>query len=570
MLTFTIAGQPADLTASALAVPAGAEVRVDLASGGHWYGHGFSHVQPYPLETGRVVNPRFAVNNIQCPIWMCSAGYVLFADTTTLLDVRLNADGDGWLVLRADEPFTLRLFRGATLPDAQRALLAALGWPAPTPPLGDSLFCTWTQYPRTLTQARVLDFARQIRARGYPASTLIIDDRWESAFGELTFSADFPDPTALLRDLRALAFDTWLWVTPFVNEEAATFADLERRHVLVPAKDGSGAARFAWWGGTAGLVDVTHPDGRAWFTERLRALQALGVAGFKVDGGDFKYQPDPAGAAWHAWQGHSGYSDALLATVEAVAPLRCETRTAWLSQGRRVLWREGGKDSHWGLDNGLQAMITLALHLGLMGYDITMPDMIPGRVQTLVSDFPLPTDELMVRWTEATACFPLMQFSYAPWNYAPATEAVVRAYAQMHKALEPYLTAEAAERTGPLLRPLWYDAPAEASLYPVADAWLLGRDLLAAPVVVPGATTRDIPLPPGAWIDAWTGATVSGTLTDYPAPCPGLPLFVRAGRDDLLAQLQPALAAIPRGTVPTGVTTTTYRAGLDREISVTG
>ena len=569
MLSLTIAGVPADSSVAALAVPAGAEVHVVLASGGHWFGHGFSHVQPYPLETGSIVNPRFAVNNIQCPIWMCFAGYVLFADTTTLLDVRLNADGDGLLAIRAEEPFTLRLFHAATLPEAQRALVSTLGWPPPAPPLGDALFCTWTQYPRTLTQARVLDFARQIRARGYPATTLIIDDRWESAFGELTFSADFPDPAALLRALRALDFDTWLWVTPFVNEEAATFADLERRQLLVPAKDG-GAARFTWWGGTAGLVDLTNPAGRAWFTDRLRALQALGAAGFKVDGGDFKYQPDPDGAMWHAWQGHSGYSDALLATVEAVAPGRCETRTAWLSQRRQVLWREGGKDSHWGLDNGLRAMITLALHLGLLGYDIVMPDMIPGRVQTLASDFPLPSDELMVRWTEATTFFPLMQFSYAPWNYAPATEAVVRAYAQLHKALEPYLTAEAAGRTAPLLRPLWYDAPDDPRLYPVADAWLLGRDLLVAPVTTPGAETRDIPLPPGAWIDAWTGAPVSGDLTAYPAPCPGIPLFVRAGREELRALLTPALAAIPRGTVPGGVTTTTYRAGLDREISVTG
>ena len=78
-------------------VPAGETVRFDLASGGHWYGHGFAHTQPYPLETGEIVNDAFAVNNIQCPIWLCSGGFVVFSETTALLQVRINAGGSGEL-----------------------------------------------------------------------------------------------------------------------------------------------------------------------------------------------------------------------------------------------------------------------------------------------------------------------------------------------------------------------------------------------------------------------------------------------------------------------------------------
>ncbi len=554
----------------------GETLSIDLSSGGHWFGHGFNHVQPYPLETGSVSNPAFAVNNIQSPIWMCSAGAAVLAETTRRLDVRLNENGNGKLrITSPDEPLRVRFWRRPTLPEAQGELLRHLAWPGPTPAaelFGDSFFCTWTQYPRTITQERIMDMAREIRARDYPCSTLIIDDRWESCFGELTFAREFPDPVAMIRELHALGFRVWLWVTPFVNREAGCFEKLSRDKVLVPRRDGEGAALFTWWGGTAGLLDVTSPQGRQWLRERLQELRTrYGVDGFKIDGGDAKYQPAPAIAAWHDYAGESGYSDAQLSLFEDIVPGACESRTAWLSQRRAILWREGGKDSHWGLDNGLAAMVTLALHLGLMGYDFLIPDMVPGRVQTLMADHPLPTDELMVRWTEATAFMPFMQFSYFPWNYAAETEQILRAYARLHKRLQPYLVEQSRDRRAPLLRPVWYDAPHVEALFTVADEYLLGHDLLVAPVVKSGGVSRDVVLPPGRWTDAWTGRPVAeGFHTEYPSPCPGIPLFVRSERGDLLALLEEALAAIAGQRLPSAVTTTTYSAGLNRDITVTG
>jgi myogenesis-regulating glycosidase len=564
-----------DKLESDVVLPAGEPLLISLAEGGHWYGHGFNHVQPWPLETGGIDNPAFAVNNIQCPVWMCSKGLVLFAETVAPLAVSINRGGDGMLrICCPGSPVAIRVFRGANLPEAHAKWLRHAGWPNPPPRaeiFGDSLFCTWTQFPRCITQARVLEMARQIRAHGYPCRTILIDDRWERCFGELEFSeTDFPDPAGLFAELRGMGFDAWLWVTPFVNQEAAGFQDLAAQKILVPSRNGDGAALLKWWGGTAGLVDVTSPQGKDWYREKLSALLALGAAGFKIDGGDHKYHPAGTNVAWHDDPGASGYSDRLLALFDELVPNRCETRTAWLSQSRSILWREGGKDSHWGADNGLKAMVALGLHLALLGYDLLIPDMVPGRVQTMNSTDPLPTDELMVRWTEASTFFPFLQFSYYPWNYAPATARVIAAYAGVHKALEPYLSEQAEHRRAPLLRPLWYDWPNHHELYPIGDAFLLGADLLAAPVLDPGMSARDIQLPPGDWADAWTGKPVSGRLLQWPAPCPGLPLFVHERNPDLLATLMAALAAIPRGTIPTGTTSATWQAGLDRDLAVTG
>ncbi len=122
----------------------------------------------------------------------------------------------------------------------------------------------------------------------------------------------------------------------------------------------------------------------------------------------------------------------------------------------------------------------------------------------------------------------------------------------------------------PLLRPLWYDWPHAPQLYTIADAFLLGSDLLVAPVLDSGIVARDVVLPPGDWVDGWTGTAASGALHQWPAPCPGIPLFVRAHRHELRAALAGALARVRRGTVAAGSTTATWHSGLNRDLNVTG
>ncbi len=560
-----------------LAIAVGDELDFELSSGGHWYGHGFAHVQPYPLETGKIDNPSFAVNNIQSPIWLCSAGFAIFADTSGKLKVSINKDSDGMLrIIPTENPATIRIFHGGTLPEAWRQLASRIGWPNKPPSrefFEDSIFCTWTQYPRAITQERILDMARNIRKQGYPCSTLTIDDRWETCFGELSFSDKFPEPEKMVKELHKLGFKVLLWVTPFVNVEARNHKELADAKILVPAKDGKGAALLKWWGGTAGLVDLTNPSARSWFkTQLIRMKKDYGVDGFKIDGGDAKYQPDIQISSWNGYRGASGYLDELLSVFEEVAPNCCESRTAWMSQGRQIIWRQGGKDSHWGLDNGLKAVVTLTMHMSLMGYDILMPDMIPGRVQTLQSDMPLPTDELMIRWTEVSAFMPIMQFSYFPWNYSAETAGIACVYSRIHRLLGKYLAKNASFRKAPLIRPLWFDYPAVEEYYGIPDQYMLGKDLVVAPVLDTDLHSRNILLPPGKWREAITGESFDGpvTLKDFPVRCPGIPVFIRVQNSELFDILHREFSGLQGITVKPGITTSKYLCGLDRDLSVTG
>jgi alpha-glucosidase len=91
------------------------------------------------------------------------------------------------------------------------------------------------------------------------------------------------------------------------------------------------------------------------------------------------------------------------------------------------------------------------------------------------------------------------------------------------------------EQTGmPVMRPLWFNYPADYNTYAPAlplEQFLLGRDLLVAPVLTEGATRRPVYFPKGdAWVDWWTGARYEGgTSAEIDAPLARLPLFARVG-----------------------------------------
>jgi alpha-D-xyloside xylohydrolase len=151
-----------------------------------------------------------------------------------------------------------------------------------------------------------------------------------------------------------------------------------------------------------------------------------------------------------------------------------------------------------------------------------------------------PDAELLMRWIQQTALSTVMQVgngaSTVPWEGelevdGVAAVDVLRTYARLHLRLFPYLWSEAQRMPAegrPIQRPLGLAHP-ELGAHP-DDAYLLGPDLLVAPVLTRGARAREVPIPPGAWIDWWTGERVVGPgVVVRSAAIDELPLFLREG-----------------------------------------
>jgi alpha-glucosidase (family GH31 glycosyl hydrolase) len=112
------------------------------------------------------------------------------------------------------------------------------------------------------------------------------------------------------------------------------------------------------------------------------------------------------------------------------------------------------------------------------------------------------------------------------------------------------------------MRPLWYEFPNDKLTYLVSDQFMLGSDILVAPVVKEGMRTRGVYLPAGAeWIDWWTGSRLESGKTHYlQAPIDRLPLFIRVGA------VVPTQGVIQHtGEMPNAPVTLNVAAGIGAE-----
>ncbi|NCD20925.1 MAG: glycoside hydrolase, partial [Actinobacteria bacterium] len=156
------------------------------------------------------------------------------------------------------------------------------------------------------------------------------------------------------------------------------------------------------------------------------------------------------------------------------------------------------------------------------------PDMVGGGELSAMTEGAL-DQELFVRYAQVAALFPMMQFSMAPWRVLDAEHlSAVLETVRVRQRLVPVildLARQSAITGEPILRPL---AWSYSGCDDVTDQFLLGDDILVAPVLERGASTRRVALPPGSWVlgDEPTASTVSG-IVDIPVGLSSLPWFRR-------------------------------------------
>ena len=529
---------------------------------GQWYGHGELTNQGYPLN--RIMLPQSVMQTFDngpagqscklTPAWFSSRGILILAHTPISVGINqppedfpryqwelgsekgpfahrpfLDQDnsGDGMLTLTG-KGLQLSMYMAKDGISAYKRLIDLVGHPASTPPAElffKPTWTTWARYKTMVSQEVVLDFADQIMRHGYPFNVMEIDDRWQTYYGDINFDPQrFPDPAAMIAKLHAQGFKVTAWVIPFLDPESTAFSEGTKAGYLVRDQKGQ-PYLVRWWQGVGGLLDVTNPAALAWFKKRLEKLCAeIGLDGYKFDAGEAVFFPVD-GVCAESIQPNE-YTHRYIEFIGENFKL-CEARSAWFNQTTPIFFRQWDKATTWGLDNGLHSVLTSALALGLTGYPFILPDMVGGNAYEEQADA-----ELMIRWTQLNALLPAVQFSLAPWDYGEECTAICRRYAELHIEYAPRILELAAETTQtgtPIIRPVWWLAPESETALTCDDQFLLGDDILVAPVVKPGMVTRDIYLPPGLWRDHWNGATLTGDtiIKDYPAQLKILPIFER-------------------------------------------
>jgi len=436
-----------------------------------------------------------------------------------------------------------------------RRHLAATGLPPVLPEWGYGFWKSRDVYGH---QSEVEDDVHGCHDNAIALDAIVLDSPWETQYNTwLPNPHQFTDFTAMVRAFRADGVRTVVWVTPWVNvdsSEGQTPPDPASRALhRAPASnyaEGEAAGHYVrrpggeaflarWWMGTGSPIDFTSQAAEAWWREQAKRVLALGVEGIKADDGEGYYFPDDvrfadgSTGANAAWRLGGLYRRSMQRALDEVHPGRGVLfgRSGWSGQqATGMLWGGDQASDFW----SLRVLVAAALSAAATGFSNWSHDVGGYLGYRLVERCPA---ELLVRWAQLGCFTPLMQahgrMVQEPWTYNDRTLDIYRAYVLLHERLVPYIRAAAAtaRRSGlPIIRPLHLTDPADARGWTIADAYGFGPALWVAPVLDEGARSREVALPRGDWIEAWSGRQVrGGGEVVAPAPRELIPVWVRSG-----------------------------------------
>ncbi|MEU5393122.1 glycoside hydrolase family 31 protein [Streptomyces tibetensis] len=496
------------------------------------------------------------------PFLHSSRGYGLLWNNPATGRVELGADATRWTA-DAGGRIDYWITAGDTPAQILDAYTQATGRPPLLPEWASGF---WQSRLRYRTQDELLSVARQYKERGLPLSVIVCDFFHWPRMGDWRFEpAEWPDPTAMTQELGRLGVKLAVSVWPTVEPDSDTYDELRAAGHLVRDADG-GLLTFPWpsrHGGDAltrpmAYYDATHPGARAALWQRLNDnYRSLGVSCLWLDACEPDMPPEfaeravyaagPAAQAANLYplQHARAVADGLRAAGED-RPLSL-IRSAWAGSQRygALLWSGDIPTTFDSLARQIRAGLNVAMS-GIPWWNTDIGGFVGGD----------PDDpayrELLIRWFQYGTFGPVMRLhgdrepnhptfstdmTAGPnevWSYGQEAYDILRQHLLLRERLRPYLhrLAEDAHRTGaPPMRPLFFDFPEDPGAWDVDDQFLLGPDVLVAPVYEAGARARRVYLPSGTgWLDPATKAVLKGgTTLDVEAPLERIPVFVREG-----------------------------------------
>jgi alpha-glucosidase/alpha-D-xyloside xylohydrolase len=406
----------------------------------------------------------------------------------------------------------------------------------------------YQQSHRTLAGPdEIMWVAKTMREKKLPCDALIYlgtdfcPSGWNTHNGEFEWKKEtFPDPKKAIDDLHGLHYKVVLHVV------------IEGRHLGGTVKDSCAKPELSGRipDASGDLTKGTWPPERSvgCYWPHHKGVSDLGIDGWWPDQGDGLDAPSRLNRIRMYWEG----SQLWRANERPYALHR--NGYAGMARYGAFLW-SGDVYSTW---ETLKTHVPVAINTALSGIPYWGTD-IGGFVPT-----PEFLGELYVRWFQFGAFCPLFRAHGRTWHlrlpwgwnlgdlgpeetqtyqgagrppdselHNAAVEAICRKYLELRYRLMPYLYSAVREcsATGmPIVRALWLHYPDDPIAVARGDEYLWGRDLLVAPVVEKGVTSRRVYLPRGAWFDFWTEERIDGVREiDRAVDLETMPVYARAG-----------------------------------------
>nr|WP_305132795.1 glycoside hydrolase family 31 protein [uncultured Acetatifactor sp.] len=510
-------------------------------------------------------NLELAHRNSQASIPFCLSdkGYGFLWHNAAVGEVHFGTNTTEWLA-RSAMQMDYWITAGDTPAQIEEAYARATGKSPMMPEYGLGF---WQCKLRYYNQEQVLRIAREYKERGITPDVLIIDYYHWPRCGDWRFDPEyFPDPEAMVKELREMGIETMVSVWPQVDVRSENFEEMKQKGLLLKSNMGVDVQMI--FHGNNLFLDATNPRTRKYVWEKLKKNYAdMGIRTFWLDEAepefgtyDFDLYTSSAGPMArtgniypreYARLVYEGQQE--MGQRDVVNLIRC----AWAGSQRygALVWSGDIMSTY----EDFRRQICAGLHMGICGIPWWTTD-IGGFHGGNIEDSGF--RELLVRWFQFGTFCPVMRLhgSRQPhqpivnrageerectgadneiWSFGEEAYPILVKFIGIRERMRDYtreVMRQAHEKGSPVMRTLFYEFPEDKECWDITDAYLYGPDILVAPVCHEGAEGRRVYLPQGAsWTHAGTGEVYEGGVwLDVEAPLETVPLFLRDGRQGYL------------------------------------
>ena len=389
----------------------------------------------------------------------------------------------------------------------------------------------------------ILNIANQLRVQDFPTDSLWFDIDYMNNQGKFSWNPlGYPDPVALHNSLHQQGFKNIYIDEPCVRTDDSLWSYLDAAHHFATGPDGSSLVNSIWFGDVS-WIDFTSSSTRTWYKAQLGTFLSTGIDGlwndlnepannfmpeaiFNFDGNPRK---EPETRNLYALLVNQTAYEAQLQLRPNVRPWNF-SRSGYSGIQRYAVTWSGDANSTY---DALRTNIQMTVSMGLSGQNNFGHDT-GGFLGS-------PDAELFTRWLEFSLFTPLFRNHSVntaaprePWTYGEPYTTTIRNLIKWRYRLSPYLYTlfEEASRTGrPVVTPTFFYAIGDTDTYGQDTEYLLGPNLLVAPVHTPGVSKKKVYLPRGSqWVNYYTDTvTDGGQSVTVDAPLGKPPLFTRLG-----------------------------------------
>lgn len=401
-----------------------------------------------------------------------------------------------------------------------------------------------TSFTTDYDEKTVLEFVDGMAERNIPLSVFHFDCRWMKELEWCNFDWDkskFPDPEGLLEKLHDRGLKICVWINSYIGQKSPLFEEGAKNGYFIKNEDGSVWQWDKWQAGMA-IVDFTNPEATKWYQGYLKKLVAMGVDCFKTDFGEriptegVKYYDGSDPELMHNYYTYlynKAVYDVLVETKGADEAILFARSATVGGQQFPVHWGGDCSSNYPSMAESLRA----GLSFGMSGFGYWSHDIAGFEDQA--------SPDLYKRWTQFGLLSSHSRYHGStaykvPWLYGDEAVDVAREFTELKLQLKPYLLKMAQEthETGvPMMRAMVLEFPDDPTCEDIDTQYMLGDDLLVAPVFREDGVARFY-VPDDGTGQAWTNIITDTAYEpgkwyteqyDYHT----LPVLARPGADPL-------------------------------------